>query len=59
MPCLRWHYDFARLLPSNLVLFVLQVWFDMDMMKGSTIDSMSAAVDGADVFLYAVSELCE
>ena len=32
------------------------VWFDVDMMKGSTVDAMSDAIDNADVMLYAVSE---
>ena len=32
------------------------VWFDVDMMKGSTVDAMSDAIDNADAMLYAVSE---
>ena len=32
------------------------VWFDVDMMKGSTIDAMSEAIDNADALLYGVSE---
>ena len=28
---------------------------DLEMMKGSTVDSMSDAVEGADVMLYGVS----
>ena len=31
------------------------VWFDVDMMKGSTVDAMSDAVDNAEVMLFCVS----
>ena len=30
-------------------------WFDLTNMKGSTMDAMSDAIEGADVMLYAVS----
>ena len=30
-------------------------WFDLTNMKGSTMDAMSDAIEGADVFLYGVS----
>ena len=29
-------------------------WFDLDRMKGSTVDAMSEAIDHADVLLYGV-----
>ena len=31
------------------------VWFDLDRMKGSTMDAMSEGVDGAEVVLFGVS----
>ena len=34
------------------------VWFDLDKMKGSTLDAMSEAVEGAEVMLYGVSKKC-
>ena len=30
-------------------------WFDLTNMKGSTMDAMSDAIEGADVMLYGVS----
>ena len=30
-------------------------WFDLTNMKGSTVDAMSDAIEGADVMLYGVS----
>eukprot|EP01043_Picozoa_sp_COSAG02_P072598 COSAG02_NODE_13752_length_1354_cov_0.680478_1_plen_61_part_10 len=30
-------------------------WFDLTNMKGSTMDAMSYAIEGADVMLYGVS----
>ena len=30
-------------------------WFDLTNMKGSTMDAMSDAIEGADVMLYSVS----
>ena len=35
-----------------------RVWFDLDYMKGSTLDAMSEAVEGAIVMLYGVSKKC-
>ena len=35
------------------------VWLDIDMMQGSTMDAMSNAVDEADVMLYSVSLGCK
>ena len=32
-----------------------QVWIDTLMMKGSTLDAMSEAVEGAEVICYGVS----
>lgn len=31
------------------------VWIDVHMMKGSTMDSMSEAIEGSDVVCYGVS----
>ena len=31
-------------------------WLDIEKMKGSVLDAMSEAVEGADVVLYGVSE---
>ena len=33
-----------------------KIWFDLDCMKGSVIDAMSEAVEGAEVMLYGVCE---
>ena len=32
------------------------VWFDLEKMKGSVMDAMSEAVEGAELMLYGVSE---
>ena len=32
------------------------VWFDLERMKGSVMDAMSEAVEGAELMLYGVSE---
>jgi hypothetical protein len=32
-----------------------QIWFDLDNMKGSTVDAMSDAVDNAEVMLSCIS----
>ena len=32
------------------------VWFDLERMKGSVMDAMSEAVEGAELMLYCVSE---
>jgi hypothetical protein len=31
------------------------VWIDTEMMKGSTMDAMSEAIEGSDVICYGVS----
>ena len=36
--------------------FAFCVFSDLDNMKGSTVDAMSAAVDGAEVMLFCVSQ---
>ena len=36
-----------------------RVWFDLDKMKGSTLDAMSVAVEGAAVMLYGLSKKCK
>jgi hypothetical protein len=33
-------------------------WFDLNNMKGSTMDAMSDAVEGAEAMLYGVSLAC-
>ena len=33
------------------------IWFDLERMKGSVMDAMSEAVEGAELVLYGVSEL--
>ena len=33
-----------------------EVWFDLERMKGSVMDAMSEAIEGAEVMLYGVSE---
>ena len=33
-----------------------KVWFDLENMKGSVMDAMSEAVEGAELMLYGVSE---
>ena len=32
------------------------MWFDLERMKGSVMDAMSEAIEGAEVMLYGVSE---
>jgi hypothetical protein len=40
---------------TRLIQSALWCVQDLEMMKGSTVDSMSDAVEGADVMLYGVS----
>jgi hypothetical protein len=43
-------------LVKSLMIREYNVWFDLTNMKGSIMDAMAEAVDGADVVLYCVSE---
>ena len=42
-------------LNESLIARAYVTWFDLTNMKGSTMDAMSDAIEGADVMLYAVS----
>ena len=44
---------------ASLLVRGYKVWLDLDMMKGSTLDAMSEAVEGAEVMLYGLSKKCE
>lgn len=46
-------------LNASLLMRGYKVWLDVDMMKGSTLDAMSEAVEGAEVMLYCLSKKCE
>ena len=40
---------------ESLIARGYDTWFDVTNMKGSTMDAMSDAIEGADVMLYGVS----
>ena len=40
---------------NTLIASGYATWFDLTNMKGSTMDAMSDAIEGADVMLYGVS----
>ena len=40
---------------ASLIARGYVTWFDLTNMKGSTMDAMSDAIEGADVMLYGVS----
>ena len=40
---------------ESLIARAYVTWFDLTNMKGSTMDAMSDAIEGADVMLYGVS----
>ena len=40
---------------TSLIARGYVTWFDLTNMKGSTMDAMSDAIEGADVMLYGVS----
>ena len=40
---------------ESLIARGYATWFDLTNMKGSTMDAMSDAIEGADVMLYGVS----
>ena len=42
-------------LNESLIARGYVTWFDLTNMKGSTMDAMSDAIEGADVMLYGVS----
>lgn len=44
-----------QLLNQSLIARGYATWFDLTNMKGSTMDAMSDAIEGADVMLYGVS----
>ena len=44
---------------ASLLVRGYKVWLDLDMMKGSTLDAMSEAVEGAEVMLYTLSKKCK
>ena len=55
---LSYQWDVQRTiqrLNESLIARGYATWFDLTNMKGSTMDAMSDAIEGADVMLYAVS----
>ena len=42
-------------LNESLIARSYVTWFDLTNMKGSTMDAMSDAIEGADVMMYGVS----
>ena len=42
-------------LNESLIARAYVTWFDLTNMKGSTMDAMSDAIEGADVMVYGVS----
>ena len=54
---LQWDVQAAIVrINASLLVRGYKVWFDLDMMKGSTLDAMSEAVEGAEVMLYGLSK---
>ena len=49
------HQATIRRLDEWLIARGYVTWFDLTNMKGSTMDAMSDAIEGADVMLYGVS----
>ena len=45
----------VKRLNESLIARGYKTWFDLTNMKGSTMDAMSDAIEGADVMLYGVS----
>ena len=45
----------VKRLNESLIARAYVTWFDLTNMKGSTMDAMSDAIEGADVMLYGVS----
>ena len=45
----------VRRVNESLIARGYLTWFDLTNMKGSTMDAMSDAIEGADVMLYGVS----
>ena len=52
----QWNYQATiQRLNESLIARGFATWFDLTRMKGSTMDAMSDAIEGADVMLYGVS----
>ena len=52
----QWNYQaIIKRLNESLIARSYVTWFDLTNMKGSTMDAMSDAIEGADVMLYGVS----
>eukprot|EP01043_Picozoa_sp_COSAG02_P035565 COSAG02_NODE_2555_length_8532_cov_7.259900_6_plen_176_part_00 len=52
----QWEYQATiQRLNEYLIARSYATWFDLTNMKGSTMDAMSDAIEGADVMLYGVS----
>ena len=49
------HQPVIKRLNTSLLARGYVTWFDLTNMKGSTMDAMSEAIEGADVMLYGVS----
>ena len=52
----QWNFQSTiQRLNESLIARAYVTWFDLTNMKGSTMDAMSDAIEGADVMLYGVS----
>ena len=52
----QWNFQSTiQRLNKSLIARAYVTWFDLTNMKGSTMDAMSDAIEGADVMLYGVS----
>ena len=59
---LSYQWDFqatVQRINGSLISRGYVTWYDLTNMKGSTMDAMSDAIEGADVMLYGVSLSCE
>ena len=53
---LQWDaQDMIQRVHASLMRRAYLVWIDTEMMKGSTMDAMSEAIEGSDVVCYGVS----
>ena len=51
----QWNFQAAiQRTNESLIARGYATWFDLTNMKGSTMDAMSDAIEGADVMLYGV-----
>ena len=48
--------DIVKMIVADLQNRLYNVWWDLECMKGSLVDAMSEAVEGAELLIYGVSE---